>query len=115
MKLITNLIHHGDARYMKLVPRNSVQLVVFSPPYNVGKDYGDFASDLKAWKDYLAFLRRILKECLRVLVPGGRIVINVANTGRKPYRSLDAYITLMLEDLGFLMRGKIVWFKGASA
>ena len=40
--------------------------------------------------EYLALLRDVFAECKRVLEPGGRIAVNVANLGRKPYRSLAA-------------------------
>jgi modification methylase len=89
----------------------SVHLIVTSPPYNVGKDYDE---DLSL-EEYLAFLERVWKETYRVLVPGGRMCINVANLGRKPYIPLHAYITEQAIRLGFLMRGEIIWNKAASA
>ena len=85
--------------------------MVTSPPYNVGKEYD---KDLSL-EDYLAFLQRVWKETWRVLVPGGRMCINVANLGRKPYIPLHAFITEQVLDLGFLMRGEIIWNKAASA
>lgn len=89
----------------------SVHLMVTSPPYNVGKEYD---ADLTL-TDYLAFLERIWKETWRVLVPGGRMCINVANLGRRPYIPLNALIARQVIDLGFLMRGEIIWNKAASA
>ncbi|MBI3914391.1 MAG: hypothetical protein HY327_09435, partial [Chloroflexi bacterium] len=97
---------------MREVDDNSVQLVVTSPPYNVGKEYAQHRDDMEL-RDYLAYLEAAWKECLRVLVPGGRIAINVANTGRKPYLPLNALIAQQMIDLGFLMRGEIIWDKGA--
>ncbi len=47
--------------------------------------------------------------------PGGRICVNIAGTGRKPYLPLHHYIGRQLDNLGFLMRGEIIWMKGASA
>ena len=89
----------------------SVHLMVTSPPYNVGKEYDN---DLTL-EEYLSFLKRVWKETLRVLVPGGRACINVANVGRKPYIPLHASIMRDMIDLGFLMRGEIIWDKAASA
>jgi site-specific DNA-methyltransferase (adenine-specific) len=66
-------------------------------------------------EDYLAFLQRVWKETWRVLVPGGRMCINVANLGRKPYIPLHAFISEQAIQLGFLMRGEIIWNKAASA
>jgi len=101
----------ASSEKMKELPDNSVHLMVTSPPYNVGKDYDE---DLTL-KEYLAFLKRVWKETYRVLVPGGRACINVANLGRKPYIPLNGLIAKDMIDLGFLMRGEIIWNKAASA
>ena len=100
-----------DSRAMSQLPDRSVHLVVTSPPYNVGKDYDD---DLSL-KEYLELLGSVFKECHRVLVPGGRACINVANLGRRPYIPLHRYIIEKMDLLGFLMRGEIIWDKSASA
>ena len=72
---------NGSSEQMAGLPDNSVHLMVTSPPYNVGKEYDE---DLTL-PEYLAFLKRVWVETYRVLVPGGRACINVANLGRKPY------------------------------
>lgn len=96
---------------MEELPENSVHLMVTSPPYNVGKDYDeDFTLT-----EYLEFLKRVWKEVHRVLVPGGRACINIANLGRKPYIPLHAFIVKDMLDLGFLMRGEIIWNKASSS
>jgi len=100
-----------SAESMDEVPEASVHLVVTSPPYNVGKEYDQ---DLSL-EDYLAFLQQVWRECLRVLVPGGRLCINIANLGRKPYIPLHALLIPTVLGLGFLMRGEIIWNKGSSA
>ena len=101
----------ATAEEMLQLPENSVHLMVTSPPYNVGKEYD---SDLTL-EEYLKFLKRVWSEVQRVLVPGGRACINVANLGRKPYIPLHAFIMHDLLDLGFLMRGEVIWDKAASA
>ncbi len=90
---------------------NSIHLMVTSPPYNVGKEYDDELS----LTEYLEFLRRIWKEVYRVLVPGGRACINIANLGRKPYIPLHSFIIKDMLEIGFLMRGEIIWNKASSA
>jgi DNA modification methylase len=100
-----------SAEAMSELPDCSVHLMVTSPPYNVGKDYDEDLS----MEDYLAFLNRVWKETWRVLVPGGRMCINVANLGRKPYIPLHAFIAEQAIALGFLMRGELIWNKAASA
>ncbi len=111
-----NQIICGDARCMGAVPDASVQLVVTSPPYNVAKDY-DNHNDNLSLDAYIAMLNAVWRECHRVLAPGGRLCVNVANTDRKPYLSLVSLIDeqLRISDLSWLHRGHIVWDKGASA
>ena len=106
-----DLIFNKSSEEMTELPDNSVHLMVTSPPYNVGKEYDN---DLTL-EEYLALLMRVWKETYRVLVPGGRACINVANVGRKPYIPLHASIMRDMIDLGFLMRGEIIWDKAASA
>jgi site-specific DNA-methyltransferase (adenine-specific) len=101
----------ASSERMHELPENSVHLVVTSPPYNVGKEYDQ---DLPL-EDYLAFLRGVWQEVRRVLVPGGRACVNVANLGRKPYIPLHAFIARDMLQAGFLMRGEIIWNKAASA
>jgi DNA modification methylase len=104
-------IVHGSSVAMAELPDNSVHLMVTSPPYNVGKDYDE---DLSL-EEYLALLTRVWTETFRVLVPGGRACVNVANLGRKPYIPLHAFIAQDMIGLGFRMRGEIIWDKGASS
>jgi DNA modification methylase len=104
-------ILHASSETMTDLPDSSIHLMVTSPPYNVGKDYDE---DLSL-AEYSAFLKRVWAETWRVLVPGGRACVNVANLGRKPYIPLHAMLIADLLDLGFLMRGEIIWDKAASA
>ncbi len=100
-----------SAERMTELPDKSVHLMVTSPPYNVGKLYDkDMSLD-----EYRDFLTSIWKEVYRVLVPGGRICINIANLGRKPYIPLHTFIIQDLLKIGFLMRGEVIWDKGATA
>jgi len=108
---IENKIILGSAENMKEIPNNSVQLMITSPPYNVSKEYDE---DLSL-KQYLKLLENSFKETYRVLVNGGRACINVANLGRKPYIPLSDYISKIMSDIGFNMRGEIIWNKAASA
>ena len=96
---------------MEQVPDDCVALMVTSPPYNVGKDY-DIDMSLG---EYLDLIEAVLTETHRVLEPGGRLAVNVANLGRKPYLALNHRVAGILEHLGFLLRGEIVWQKAAVA
>jgi site-specific DNA-methyltransferase (adenine-specific) len=109
----------GDARQMTDVADNSVALVVTSPPYFAGKAYEEALGHghvPATYLDYLQQLRDVFAECVRVLEPGGRIAVNVANLGRRPYRSLSADVTTILQDdLRLLMRGEVLWIKQRGA
>jgi site-specific DNA-methyltransferase (adenine-specific) len=109
----------GDARHMDGVPDGSVALVVTSPPYFAGKTYEE---ELErdgvpgTYLDYLRMLRDVFEECVDKLEPGGRIAVNVANLGRKPYRSLSAdVIRILQDDLSLLLRGELIWQKAEGA
>ena len=101
----------GTSENMKEIPDNSVHLMITSPPYNVSKEYDE---DLSL-DEYLNLLKNVFEETYRVLVNGGRACINVANLGRKPYIPLSDYISKMMIEIGFNMRGEIIWNKAASA
>lgn len=96
---------------MDELPDECIHLMITSPPYNVSKEYDENLT----LDEYRDLLRRVMKETYRVLVRGGRACINVANVGRKPYLPLNAYIARDMIELGFAMRGEIIWNKGSSA
>ena len=108
-------IKYSSSEDMREIKDNSIQLIITSPPYNVGKNYGMY-DDSKNKEDYLQYLDTIWTECNRVLCKGGRIAVNLTNVDRKPYKSLSSEITLRLRDLhGFIMRGEVIWNKSSSA
>lgn len=108
--VLENIYNHSSEDMYEL-PDNSVHLMVTSPPYNVGKDYdNDLTED-----EYFDLLYSVWKEVYRVLSPGGRACINIANIGRKPYLPLNAMISYQMRKIGYLMRGEIIWDKSASA
>jgi site-specific DNA-methyltransferase (adenine-specific) len=108
---VLNKIFCKSSEKMEELLGNSVHLMVTSPPYNVGKDYDENLT----LEGYRRFLKSAWKEVYRVLVPGGRACINIANLGRKPYIPLHAFIVEDMIDLGFLMRGEVIWNKASSA
>ncbi|MBI2075675.1 MAG: site-specific DNA-methyltransferase [Candidatus Aenigmarchaeota archaeon] len=108
---IINKIFCKSSEKMEELPDNSIHLMITSPPYNVGKEYDENLSI----EDYRSLLKSVVKEVHRVLVVGGRACINVANLGRKPYIPLHSFIIEDMLNLGFFMRGEIIWNKGSSA
>ena len=108
---ILNRIYAKSSERMDELPDYGIHLMVTSPPYNASKDYDQNLS----LEEYLRMLARVWQETYRVLVPGGRACINVANLGRKPYIPLHSYIIDQMLEIGFLMRGEIIWNKASSA
>lgn len=106
-----NKIIFGSSEKMEELPDNSVHLMITSPPYNASKEYDQ---DLTL-KEYLGLLKKVFTETYRVLINGGRACINLANLGRKPYIPLSDYVSKMMIEIGFNMRGEIIWNKGSSA
>lgn len=106
-----NQLFCKSSQSMDELPDKSVHLMVTSPPYNVSKEYDN---DLNL-DEYLQLMKCVWQETHRVLVPGGRACINVANLGRKPYIPLHSYIIEGILETGFLMRGEIIWNKASSA
>lgn len=101
----------ASSERMELIPDHSIHLMVTSPPYNVSKEYDeDFTLG-----EYRDLLRNVFRETYRVLVHGGRACVNIANVGRKPYIPLHSYLMQDLLELGFVMRGEIIWNKSSSA
>jgi DNA modification methylase len=116
---VVDQIYVGDARSMDRVRRSSVALVVTSPPYFAGKAYEEELGEghiPATYVEYLTMLEDVFAECVDKLEPGGRIAVNVANLGRKPYRSLSADVIHILQDeLGLLLRGEVIWQKAEGA
>jgi len=110
-RTVFNRIICASSAKMAEIADDTVHLVVTSPPYCVGKAYETH----QTFEDWLIIIRQVCAEIRRVLVPGGRAAINVGGIGRSPYRPTQYYVTMIMLELGFLMRGEIIWLKGSSA
>lgn len=100
-----------SSEQMSAIPDASIHLMVTSPPYNAKKEYDD---DLSL-DEYRQLLRSVFAETYKKLVTGGRACINIANLGRKPYIPLHSYIIEDMLEIGYYMRGEIIWDKASSA
>ncbi len=110
-KDLLDRIIHGSSERMNLLPDHCIHLMITSPPYNVSKEYDENFT----LGEYRGLLRKVFAEAYRVLVHGGRACVNIANVGRKPYIPLHAFLVHDMLDLGFVMRGEIIWNKSSSA
>ncbi|MBL7164144.1 MAG: site-specific DNA-methyltransferase [Anaerolineales bacterium] len=108
---VLDQILQTSSEEMQHLPDSCTHLMITSPPYNARKEYDD---DLTLG-EYLTLLRAVFNETYRVLVPGGRACVNIANLGRKPYIPMNAFIAQIMIEIGFLMRGEVIWDKGSSA
>ena len=104
-------IVNGDAReVLETLPSETVHLAVTSPPYNLKVAYRGYADNLSP-EEYLRWLREVWRALERVLVPGGRFVLNVAPTSIKNFRPIHHDLSRDLRDLGYIMRTEIIWYK----
>ena len=110
-KEVLNKVHNKDSKNIDFIPDDSIHLIITSPPYNNSKEYDE---DLSL-EEYLKLITDVMVEAHRILIRGGRICINIANIGRKPYIPLSTYIDQIMIKIGFLPRGQIIWDKSASA
>ena len=110
VKYVDRILCKSSER-MEELPDSCIHLAVTSPPYNVGKTYDQ---DLSL-AEYRDLLKTVFSEVFRVLVDGGRACVNVANLGRKPYIPLHSYVIADMLEIGFQMRGELIWDKGPSA
>ncbi len=104
-------LYCASSEQMSQIPDSSIHLMITSPPYNAKKEYDD---DLSL-DEYRELLRAVFAETYRKLVTGGRTCINIANLGRKPYIPLHSHIIEDMLEIGYYMRGEIIWDKAASA
>ena len=108
---VKNKIINKSSENMEELVDNCIALTVTSPPYNVGKLSDVEMSD----EDYWKMIEKCFKEVYRVTESGGRLVVNVANLGRKPYIPFSDKYTELLINIGFIMRGEIIWQKSKGA
>ena len=100
---------------------NKVDLVIFSPPYNNKREYGNGYNDSKDYKDYLVMLQKIIGISYKLLKRGGKLFINIDEMSRKSktgdkHFSLEADIIYMIREMNIELYEyeKIVWFKKNS-
>jgi DNA modification methylase len=119
-------LHQGDARDLSFIPDQSVHLIVTSPPYWTLKQYRDGDGQMGHIDDYGEFiqeLNRVWSHCLRVLVPGGRLICVVGdvclsrrrNDGEHTVVPLHASIQVECRQIGFSNLAPIIWYKIANA
>ena len=107
-------LYHGDCiEVMKQIPGGSVNLVVTSPPYNVGLEYASYKDD-KPFEEYIGFLKEVFLLAYGVLAEDGRVVINIGDgkNGKIPTHSV---IQMMMCDIGYVPMATIIWNKRTTS
>jgi site-specific DNA-methyltransferase (adenine-specific) len=115
-------IYNADSTNLDFLTDGSVQLVVTSPPYNLGKDYGASRDD-GTYASYLKWVSRWGQELKRVLEPGGRICLNIpidinlafsANGQKRTQKRpvLTDFTRIFVEEIGLIYNTTIVWVEG---
>jgi len=106
------VIYQANVIEIDSLSPNSVDLVVTSPPYNLGKDYGGYDDD-RSYVEYLEFSRRWMLRVLEWLKEDGRMCLNVPlDESRGGPRSVGADLTTLAQQVGFKYRTTIVWWEG---
>lgn len=104
----------GDSEeLLARLPDHSVDIVLTSPPYNFGLDYAGAdgtQNDAVDWDLYFAKLDNVWRQCARVLVDGGRMLVNVQPLF-SDYIPTHHRISEQLRQLGLLWKGEILWEK----
>lgn len=121
VQITRHLVREGDARNLSFVDSGSVHLVCTSPPYGALKTYPDHPSQLGnivSYEDFLDELDAVWAECLRILVPGGRVACVVGDIcisrrqgGRHYVLPLSADLQVRARRLGFDCLTPIRWCK----
>ena len=107
-----NKIYNEDCLSgLKKIEDNSVDLILTSPPYNIGIDY-DTYDDNRPWDEYYAWCEEWLKECFRVLKHDGRIVINhyISLGTAKFHTSPISHLNIICENIGFKLHCIPIWY-----
>lgn len=121
MKLTNNWIHGDCLKELKKIPDESVHLVITSPPYHNLRVYSNDPCDLsncESYEEYYYLLSLVIAECKRVLVPGGKFVMQyedynytLGRDGKNGQESLTGNINKIFTDNGFALWTKAFWRK----
>ncbi|MBI3335219.1 MAG: site-specific DNA-methyltransferase [Candidatus Portnoybacteria bacterium] len=101
------VLYTGDClNLLDEIPNESIQLIVTSPPYNLGKEYEE---KISLW-EYISQQRKVIIECARKLKREGSICWQVGNyVGKNDLAPLDIILYPIFEELGLKLRNRIIW------
>jgi len=108
-----NKVYNEDClNTLSKIEDNTIDLIVTSPPYNIGIDYDAYDDNMK-WKDYMDWIKSWMTECYRVLKPDGRICINHYINFQDRQDKVSRFplmdIRNVQEEIGFNVNKLIIW------
>ena len=99
---------------MLSLPKESVDMVITSPPYNVNIDYKNKVGDSLSLSEYLDFTSDWVSGCYELLKSGGRFALNIGKVFKdsedNPYHT-NEYILPLILSKGFKLKCEIIWMK----
>ena len=107
---ISNELFVGDClEYLNQIPDESIQLIVTSPPYNLGKEY----EKIQTLREYLENQEQVIGRCIRKLKTSGSICWQVGNfVENSKIVPLDVVLYPIFIKFGMIMRNRIIWHFG---
>ena len=110
----TNKIHHGDCtEVLKDFGQNSIDLVITSPPYNVGKEYSNYSDDI-SMSEYRSLIARLFHRLDAVVKNDGRVCVNVSLKNDNEIIDIPSLIKEEANKFNWNLRFEIIWHKGSS-
>ena len=102
-------IYNDDILTTEHIKEGTVDLIVTSPPYNVGIEYSQH-NDKTSYNDYLLFTEKWLKKCLNLLKDDGRFCLNIPlDKNKGGQQSVCADITTIAKQVGWKYHSTIIW------
>jgi len=98
---------------MKQITDGSVDLVVTSPPYNVGLEYNEY-NDKKPYNEYLFWIKQVFYECFRILGKDGRMCVNIGD-GKNGSMPTHSDFIQICKEMGFTVLTTIIWNKNTTS
>jgi site-specific DNA-methyltransferase (adenine-specific) len=106
-----HILMHGDSELLlDTLKEGSIDLIVTSPPYNIGVNYSQY-DDTQSRESYLCWIERVAKALQRVLSPAGSIFLNVSGTASDPWVACDVANRFRSH---FVLQNNITWIKSIS-
>lgn len=105
-------IYNDDILKISVIPDNSVDLIVTSPPYNVDIHYNSHIDNL-TYEDYLEFTKKWITKCFELTKDDGRFCLNIPlDKNKGGQQSVYADITKIAKNVGWKYHSTIIWNEG---